>query len=266
MPRLKRPALSLVVLVAALVPSVSAQVLGRTDDRQLAGGQGYYVNALPGEPTVRVSVEGDVPRTGVYDLGRGFDLQSLVVMAGEPDVRELEPRDPTLTVSLFRTSGTSRDLAFSAPYEDVVQGRSGALALADGDVVGITMSFGRGVYVWGAVREPGYFEVGPGVDAVRLLALAGGPVGDGVRDDRQTAETTVTILRPGQGTVYESTLETFVTGAGVPDLAAGDAVQVEVVRRNRFTFRDGLSIVGSVAAVLLVAIQVIVTIDNASGN
>ena len=266
MPQPNRPVLLWALLAATLLPPVSAQVLGRTDDRQLEGGQGYYLNALPGEPTVRVSVEGDVPRTGVYDLGRGFDLQSLVLMAGEPEVQELDPRDPTLTVSLFRTSGTTRDLAFSAPYDEVAQGRSEALALVDGDVVGITVSFGRGVYVWGAVREPGYFEVGPGVDAVRLLALAGGPVGDGVRDDRQTAETTVTILRSGQGTVYESTLEAFVTGAGVPDLAAGDAIQVEVVRRNRFTFRDGLSIVGSVAAVLLVALQVFVTIDNASSN
>lgn len=249
------------VLCLALTATASAQVLGRTEGRQ-ASSEGYYLYALPNEPTTRVAVQGDVPRTGIYDLGRGFDLSAVLAMAGGPSVlAALDPldprdlRDPRVRVRLRR--GDGRDVVYETDYQALVAGESVAPALADGDVVVVETLYERGVYVWGAVRNPGFFEVGPDVDAVRLLALAGGPQGDGARAEDVATDATVAVIRPGAGVIYEASLERFVIGTDLPALADGDALQVEVVQRNRFTFRDGLTIVGSVAAVVLAALRIV---------
>ena len=240
---------------AALGTGANAQVLGRTEGRE-ASAVGYYLYALPNEPTIRIAVQGDVLRTGVYDLGRGFDLGALLTIAGAPEsVTRLDPRDPTVRVRLRRSG--SREVAFEAGYQALAAGEAAAPALADGDVVTVETLYERGVYVWGAVRDPGYFEVGPEVDAVRLLALAGGPQGDGARAQEVVTDATVAIVRPGAGVVYQATLEEFVTGTDLPALTDGDALQVEVVQRSRFTFREGLSIVGSVATLGLVVFQIV---------
>ena len=248
--------LTALILFAALAGPVGAQVLGRTAERQTTGAGGYYINALPNEPTIRVAVRGDVPRTGVYDLGAGFDLEALVALAGGPTVEDLDPRDPTVAVRLFRPGAGGREVAFSTDYEALASGVTTAPALADGDVVEVQTEFERGVYVWGAVRNPGYFEVGPEVDAVRLLALAGGPQGDGARAQNVVTDATVIITRPGAGTVYQASLEAFVTGADVPDLSDGDALQVEVVQRSRFTFRDALSVATTVGTLVIIGLQI----------
>ena len=250
-------ALSILVWLAFLAGATSAshaQALGRVEGRQTGGAAGYYINALPNEPTIRVSVRGDVPRTGVYDLGSGFDLPALVALAGGPMAADLDPRDPEVLVRLFREG--ERERVYEASYQAFVGGDLPAPALRDGDVVEIETRYERGVYVWGAVRTPGFFQVGPGVDAVRLLALAGGPQIGGAQDSGVIQDATVSIIRSGQGTVFESTLEAFVAGTAVPPLQDGDALQVDIVRRSRFTFRDGLSVVGSVAALALVILRI----------
>ena len=261
-PMRRRVALySVLVLGLSLTAAASAQVLGRTEGREPSQA-GYYLYALPSEPTVRVAVQGDVPRTGIYDLGRAFDLNALLATAGGPSVlADLDPRDPRdlrdprVRVQLRR--GDRREVVYETDYQALSAGESAAPALADGDVVLVETLYERGVYVWGAVRDPGYFEVGPDVDAVRLLALAGGPQGDGARAENVATDATVAIIRPGAGVIYQASLETFVIGTDVPDLTDGDALQVEVVQRSRFTFRDGVSIVGSVAAVVAVVLSLV---------
>ena len=261
-------ALGLALAACTLAATPSAQVLGRTEGRQVSG-EGYYLYAVPDEPTIRVAVQGDVPRTGVYDLGRGFDLSALLAMAGGPsaaaapdprDPRDL--RDPEVRIRLRR--GAGREVAYEVDYDALVTGAAAAPDLADGDVVLVETVYERGVYVWGAVRNPGFFEVGPDVDAVRLLALAGGPQGDGARAQDVVTDATVAVIRPGAGVVYQASLEAFVIGTDVPDLADGDALQVEVVQRNRFTFRDGLSVVGSLAGVASVVLTVVVALTRSS--
>lgn len=243
-------------------PAASAQVLGRTEGRETSA-VGYYLYALPNEPTVRVSVQGDVVRTGVYDLGRGYSLASVLAIAGAPEaVTEQDPRDPRVRVRVRRAG--SAEVAFESGYRALADGEASAPPLADGDVVTVETLFERGVYVWGAVREPGYFEVGPDVDAVRLLALAGGPQGDGARAQDVVTDATVALIRPGAGIVYQATLESFVTGTDVPALADGDALQVEVVQRDRFTFRDGLSVAGSIAAITFGVLSVVVSLTRPS--
>ena len=243
-------------LLAALAPTATAQVLGRVEGRQASGGS-YYVNALPNEPTIRVAVIGDVPNAGIYDLGDGFDeLQALVSLAGGPTAAELDPRDPSVVVRLVRRGAP----VLSEDYSDLMS--QAAVPLSDGDQVEVETVFSRGLYVWGAVRTPGYYEVGPEVTAVRLLALAGGPQADGARAEAVAQDGTVAIFRPGAGVIYESSVEAFVTGEGVPTMRDGDALQVEVILRNRFTFRDGLTLVGSVAAVVLAVFQISDALSN----
>lgn len=242
---------------------LSAQVLGRTDSRQVNGGAGYYINALPNEPTIRVYVRGDTPRTGIYDLGAGFDVESLIALAGGPTAADLDPRDPSVFIRLYRGEGTDREVTYEGNYLDLIHGRDPAPSLMDGDMLEVETLYERGVYVWGAVRNPGYFEVGPDVDAIRLLAIAGGPQGEGARASDVVNDATIIIVRPNAGVIYQASLEDFVFGTDVPALADGDALQVEVIRRNRFTFRDGLTIVGSVAAVILAVLRVS---DAVSGN
>ena len=255
--RAGRLALAAVAVLAAGAASaqVPQGVLGQTDGRQATSG-GYYVNALPNEPTIRVAVRGDVPRTGIYDLGRGFDtLESVVALAGGPAAGDLDPRDPTVVVRVFRGDGPARRTVYESAYEALAGGESPAPPLRGGDVVEVETRFERGVYVWGAVGRPGYFEVGPNVDAVRLLALAGGPQGTGARGDEVINDATVSIVRPGVGAIYQAPLEEFVVGTNVPTLADGDALQVEVVRRNRTTFREVISTIGAVATLVLVGLR-----------
>lgn len=257
MPKLPLSAAACLLLAAFAAPA-SAQVLGRTDGRQAPSTPGYYINALPNEPTIRVAVQGDVPRTGIYDLGRGFDLSALLAMAGGPSAAVRDPldprdlRDPRVRVRLLR--GDARETAYEADYQTLLTG--GSPPLADGDVLLVETLYERGVYVWGAVRSPGYFEVGPDVDAVRLLALAGGPQGDGARAEQVVTDATVAIIRPGAGIVYQASLEEFVIGTDLPSLVDGDALQVEVVQRNRFTFREGLSVAGSIVTLAFVVYQI----------
>lgn len=248
--------LLLLFLVWACATPPSAQVLGRTEGR-IGIGTGYYVNALPNEPTIRVYVRGDVPRTGIYDLGGGFTVESLVALAGAPTAADLDPRDPTVFVRVYRDVAGVREVAYQADYLRMAAGDEPAPQLNDGDVIEVETVFERGLYVWGAVRNPGYFEVGPAVDAVRLLALAGGPQGEGARAADIVNDATVAVVRPGAGTVYQASLESFVAGEGVPALRDGDALQVEVVRRNKVSFLDVLQTVGAVSAVVVVVFRLV---------
>ena len=98
---------------------------------------------------------------------------------------------------------------------------------------------------------------------MRLLALAGGPQGGGARAEDVAQDGTVAIFRPGVGVIYQATIEEFVTNQRAPAMEDGDALQVEVVIRNRVTFRTVVQTVGSVAALVLVAFRLG---DAISGN
>ena len=251
--------LSLGLLILTL--PCEAQTTGRIEGRQ-ASPDGYYVNTLPGEPTTRVRVVGLVVRPGLYELGRGFDLATLVALAGGPSVNLQDPREPVVRVRYYRSGEAGRVLLYDQPYEDFLAGAGAVPDLRDDDVIEIAATFSLGVFVWGAVRTPGYFEVGPSVSAARLLALAGGPQGSGARSEDIATEATITLLRRGEGEVYKAPLEEFVAGVGVPNLVDGDVMQVDVINRSRFTFRDALGIAGSVAAVAVVVIRVVDLLGN----
>lgn len=257
-------------LLAALVlsPLAAAQptdggVVGRFEDRTASPG-GYYVNAREGEPTIRVNVVGEVARAGVYELGRGFSLDDLFALAGGPtqDVRD-GGRQTEAYVRLYRSGSTSRGAVYAAPVSALLDaGEDEVPALREGDVVVVEFEGVARVYVWGAVREPGLLEIGPGVDYRAALALAGGPILPSL-DSRNERAVTVKIYRPsssGTGLLVDTTLDAIAAGTvALPDPQDGDSVLVEVIEDRALTFRDFVS---AIAAVSGVATAVILGIDR----
>ena len=82
------------------------------------------------------------------------------------------------------------------------------------------------VYIWGGVRNPGVYELGPGFDLSGALSLAGLPTrsGGGAGD----LDVYVRVYRPGGGeAVYVASLEQFALRPGDhPGLREGDVITV----------------------------------------
>ncbi|MEM1057220.1 MAG: SLBB domain-containing protein [Bacteroidota bacterium] len=115
------------------------------------------------------------------------------------------------------------------------------------------------VAVEGAVRAPGLYEVAVGTKLNRLLALTGGATYEGrTADERQRVE--VRLFRPSEGVVYRTTSDNVAADPDAyPALREGDTVIVDVVRKRRFSWRDGIAIAGSLTGVALL-------INALSGN
>lgn len=237
----------LVLVLASFGGAASGQVLGRFEGRQATPGSGYYVNARPGEPTTRVYVWGTVRAPGVYELGEGFDLQSVLSLAGLPVEDEQDPGDPEVFVSVYRP-GTGNEPVYRASLEAFATSPQAHPTLQEGDVLTVGLEPEARVNVWGAVRLPGLYEVGPGFNAPAVLSLAGGPLLPELQDS-DTREVTVVYTR-GAERLFEGDLNAFVQSQeALPMPMTGDVIEVEVRRRRGFTLRDALGVVGSVAGV-----------------
>lgn len=257
-----------------LVPGALAQpefpdggVVGRFEQRTASPG-GYYLNAIEGEPTIRVNLVGVVARPGLYELGRGFDLVALLAMSGAPtDAPINQPGNPDVYVKMFRVGESGRrSEIFSEVIDDVLASPSVAPGLREGDIVEVVTRPSASVYVWGAVRQPGLFEIGPEVDLRAALALAGGPVLAPL-DTRIERTVFVRVYRTTGGTeglLIETTLDEFVSGAvALPEPRDGDTILVETLQRTKLSFRDIVSGVGAAAAV---ATAIILGIDRLGGS
>ena len=101
------------------------------------------------------------------------------------------------------------------------------------------------VSVWGAVRNPGVYEVGPEFDVKTVLSLAGGPVRPSSQSLTATRTASVTdpldmvvrIYRGGTAEpIYEATLDAFVGDEeDHPTLRDGDVVEVAARQVARVT-------------------------------
>lgn len=114
------------------------------------------------------------------------------------------------------------------------------------------------VIVLGSISRPGVYEIGIGVDLGQLLALSGGPplaITSGTTSSRN--ETTLRLFREATGRrdlVYEAPLELMLTEPGLyPPLQDGDIFTVETntIQKQRFIWRDALSIVSSIASITI---------------
>lgn len=258
------PAFRLLALVgvALSVSAVAAQPtgFGRIDNRQLTPQSGYYINARPGEPTTRVMVWGEVLRPGVYEVGPGFEMGEVLSLAGLTLQQTQPPGAPDLYVRLLRPEGDGQAVVYDATLEAFARGEGDVPTLQDGDVIEVDPRPVVRVYVWGAVREPGVYEVGPTYDAQGILSLAGGPLSTTLRNN-QSREVVVRIYKSGSGEaepVYEQPLDAFVQGAvPPPPLEDGDVIEVETRDRDGWTTRDTLTAVGVTASAILAVSQLL---------
>lgn len=240
--------------------SAEAQVVGRFEGRTTTQGSGYYVNARPGEATTRVYVWGGVREPGVYEVGEGFDLLSVLSLAGLPVQDAGNPADPEVFVSVYRSGGAGEPV-YRAPLGAFAADLASHPVLREGDVVAVGVEPAARVNVWGAVGAPGLYPVGPEFDAQAVLSLAGGPLLPALQENTER-EVTVRYLRQS-GELFRGDLDAF-TRADLPDPVDGDVIEVEIRERRGFSFRDVLSIAGAVAGIASAVVIVITQLSSSS--
>ena len=248
--------LLLAALAAVALPTASAQpsaaVLGVVEGRTATPG-GYYVNAREGEPVTRVHVWGRVLRPGVYDVGPGFGLASVLTLAGVTNERAQGPGDPALVLRLYR-AGQAEPI-YAARVADFVRDADKP-ELRYGDIVEVDAEGASEVAVWGDVTQPGVYEVPEGATLREVVALAGGPAGQRLRA-AESATVTVRMYREGEAggrPAYESTLEGFLTQP-TPLVADGDVVEVVTRIDSGWTARDTFTVVGLVTSGAIAVVQ-----------
>lgn len=116
------------------------------------------------------------------------------------------------------------------------------------------------IRVWGAVRSPGVYQVEPDTDLIDVLTLAGGPDIPS-EDDRLVQNVSVEVLRgmgAGSTPVLTTTLDALTArDTPLPDLQDGDLVSLVLQSKQRFTWRDALSVTSSVAGLALLILRLV---------
>ena len=129
----------------------------------------------------------------------------------------------------IETAGTSYHV-FARPGEATVQ----ILVLGDGG---------------------GIYKIGAETKLDEFLALIGGAPGFGVRTSQSRTSVTIQLYRVEGGRrtlVYEAPMEQMFTEPGqYPRLQDGDVFVVETKERNRIGWRDVLSVVTGISAIVL---------------
>ena len=116
------------------------------------------------------------------------------------------------------------------------------------------------VNVWGDVSSAGRDEVQVGTGLLELLFLAGGP-GERTRNTREERNTIVRLSRQtgeGWAVAYEAPLSDLMAlQQPDPGLQDEDVIKIETSVRQRFGWRDALTVVGTVASLALIADRIV---------
>ncbi len=110
------------------------------------------------------------------------------------------------------------------------------------------------VNVWGTVRNPGLYEVSQGTRLSTLFSVAGGPaISERLRRNSRTITVRLARLQGGRRqVVFRETMEDEIFASeDDPVLEDGDVLTVETIARQRFAWRDAVTIVNAVALVAL---------------
>ena len=149
----------------------------------------------------------------------------------------------------------------------------GALGAASAQAQGLTAASGVAVFryappgeptmdirVWGAVRSAGIYQVEYETSLLDVLTLAGGPALP-AETDRTEQTVRVQVVRDPSGarTVVLAAELGELTDRDVvlPDLQDGDLVTLTPESRQRFTWRDALSVTSSVASLALLILRIV---------
>lgn len=165
-------------------------------------------------------------------------------------------------VVLFLLAWASAGAA-QAQIDDITQAGSGQAAYynyaSPSDVTII-------VNVWGQVQHPGVYEVPRDMSLSRLFSLAGGP-NIGARSAGRDRTLTVRLSRQQGETaereiIFDVTMEDEVFAFEEdPVLQDGDVLVAETYTRERFTWRDVLSVLSGVGTTLLLVERVFRVVD-----
>lgn len=116
------------------------------------------------------------------------------------------------------------------------------------------------IQLWGAVRNPGIYQVEREADLLTLLTLAGGPA-VATEDERTSRKTSVRVVRQpasARTVVLDASLDELTTEARpLPPLEDGDLVTLTSEVRQRFTWRDALSITSSAASLAVLILRIV---------
>jgi protein involved in polysaccharide export with SLBB domain len=116
------------------------------------------------------------------------------------------------------------------------------------------------VRVWGAVRTPGVYQVERDTDLLELLSLAGGPV---LMNETPNVDRTISV-QLARGTdadrqvIFERSLQDLLrTPGAIPPLQDGDVLHLEVDVRQRFNWRDGVTIFSSLGTLAVIVLNIV---------
>lgn len=117
----------------------------------------------------------------------------------------------------------------------------------------------KDIRVWGAVRTAGIYQVESDATLLDVLTLAGGPAIP-TTSDRVEQTVRVEVLRNPNGArsvVLATTLDALTDeDVTLPDLRDGDLVSLTSETRQRFTWRDVISVASSAASIALLVIRI----------
>ena len=117
------------------------------------------------------------------------------------------------------------------------------------------------IYVWGAVDQPGVWEVAPETDLVELFSVVR-PTGYGTETIDTKSEVIVRIRRTEDGQtriVHESQLGAILSQAPSqrPSLQSGDVIEVRTVESRKFSFSTVGTVVGTLSSVTLLVLRIL---------
>ena len=137
------------------------------------------------------------------------------------------------------------------------------------------------VSLWGTIPQPGIYEIPDSTDLDKLLTMAGGAPVEPRQENRDPSRVVVRVYRPDASPpdgppaassrddapeesaddrtlLFKSTLDAMLRGeTDYPTLRDDDIVVVETIRpRQRFTWRDAVSILSSAGTLTLLALRI----------
>jgi protein involved in polysaccharide export with SLBB domain len=197
---------------------------------------------IPPMGSARVSVMGEVPRPGQYELKDGERLKDALAMAGYVGVNSALSEVAYLKREKGKENFENYKLNL---YSMFLKGDdSQNIELHDGDIVSVP-SIRAYIYVYGEVGKPGRFELQPGSKLSDYVNLAGGPT-----VKANLSSVSITRQENGKAKVYNINMSEVLQKGNLKydvELYGGDVV---FVPGNFFYFSD----FGSFASTIFTAI------------
>ena len=197
---------------------------------------------IPPLASVRITVMGEVPRPGQYELKEGERLEDALAMAGYVGVNSALSEVAYLKREKEKENFENYKLNLYDMF--LKNDESQNIALTDGDIISIP-SIKAYAYVYGEIGRGGRFDYIPGNKLSDYINMAGGPT-----PKANLGAVTVTRQENGKPRVYRiDTSEILYRGVKARDIEimAGDVISVP---GNFFYFSDFASFANTVLLAL----------------